>query len=435
MTEHLSEREVSLFRDRTIGPTERARIDSHVTKCESCLRRILPAEDLALAYSEVTESLLPDRMEKPFHLSNKELRDYAGGTIDQTDRIIFESHLDICGQCSEALQSLAASPPIEKQSDSRSTKRSDVAPEEVSPQWRPAVLFTPGRAIAAALITACLLLALFVWQRRYLQNSDQTTRTSESPTPSVSPPSKSPTQQESEVAGADHPADDQSEIIATLKDNGRKIELDRTGKLIGLEELPEANRSLVRTALTAKSLPKPDVLDKLTAPSITLMDPTARENSFGLIGPLGTVIVSNHPNLRWKPLDGATSYTVSVFDADFNRVARSAPQAATQWTTPILHRGMIYSWEVVAMKDGQEVRSPVAPAPRAQFKVLEAEKLSELTNQKQHKPVSHLALGLTYARFGLLTEAEEQLQVLAKENPDSVIAKRLLQMVKNWQNR
>ena len=62
------------------------------------------------------------------------------------------------------------------------------------------------------------------------------------------------------------------------------------------------------------------------------MDPTARENTFGLLGPSGTVIATDHPNLRWQALAGATSYTVSVFDADFNRVTRSAPQTATQWT-------------------------------------------------------------------------------------------------------
>jgi len=53
MTDHLSETDVNLFRERTIGPAERERIDSHVAECDSCLRRILPAEDTALVYSEI----------------------------------------------------------------------------------------------------------------------------------------------------------------------------------------------------------------------------------------------------------------------------------------------------------------------------------------------------------------------------------------------
>ena len=113
MTHHLSENEVSLFRERTIGPTERERIDSHVAECESCLRRILPSEDTALVYSELTEALLPDGSDEPFHLSNAEIRAFANGSIDQADRVIFESHLDICDQCSEAVQLLTASSPVE----------------------------------------------------------------------------------------------------------------------------------------------------------------------------------------------------------------------------------------------------------------------------------------------------------------------------------
>ena len=113
MTDHLTETEVSLFRERTIRPTERERIDSHVAECESCLRRILPTEDSALVYRELTEALLPDSADEAFHLSNAEVRRYANGSIDQADRVIFESHFDICDLCSEAVQSLIASPLVE----------------------------------------------------------------------------------------------------------------------------------------------------------------------------------------------------------------------------------------------------------------------------------------------------------------------------------
>src|SRR2546430_10687928 len=109
MAEHLTETEVSLFRERAIRPTDRQRIDSHVAGCQSCLRRILPGEDLALVYSELTEALLPDSAHEAFHLSNADLRRYLDGSVDQTDKIIFESHLDICDRCREESHSLAAS--------------------------------------------------------------------------------------------------------------------------------------------------------------------------------------------------------------------------------------------------------------------------------------------------------------------------------------
>src|SRR5678815_1846590 len=140
MTDHLSETEVSLFRERTIGPAERERIDSHVAECESCLRRILPSEDRALIYSELTEALLPDSADEPFHLSNAEIRAYANGSIDQADRVIFESHLDICDQCSEAVQSLA-SPLVE--SVAPSGVQPEMPPQQFSPVWSEAFRFTP----------------------------------------------------------------------------------------------------------------------------------------------------------------------------------------------------------------------------------------------------------------------------------------------------
>ena len=407
MTDHLSETEVSLFRERTIGPTERERIDSHVAECESCLRRILPSEDTALVYSELTEALLPDGADEPFHLSNAEIRAYANGSIDQTDRVISESHLDICDQCSKAVQSLAAS-------------------SQFSPSWSAAFQFTPARVAAAVLVAACLVLAFVVWLHWPARAPEQPAQQVRSETPSPTPAQTQSTKDSTA---------DQLAVVASLEDNGRKIQLDNSGKLIGLDELPEASRALVRSVLANKTLAKPEVLDKLTAPSITLLDPTARENTFGLLGPSGTVIETDRPNLRWQALAGATSYTVTVFDADFNLVTRSTPISVTQWTTPALRRGIIYSWEVVAVRDGQEVRSPVAPAPRAQFKILEADKRLELTNLKKHSPISHLTLGLTYARFGLLAEAEGQLQILARENPNSPVATRLLRTIQEWRNR
>jgi len=430
MTDHLSETEVSLFRERTIGPAERERIDSHVAECQSCLRRILPAEDTALVYSELTEALLPGSADEPFHLSNAEIRAYANGSIDQADRVIFESHFEICAECREAVGSRAASSPVE--SVSSSATPAEIAAQQFYPAWR-AFQFTPARAAAGGLVVACLVLAFVVWQHWHSRSVDQTVQKNATQTPSGTSASGSPTPAQAEEPKG--PTSDQLAVALSLEDNGRTVQLDKSGKLIGLEELPEASRSLVRSVLTTKNLSKPEVLDKLTAPSITLMDPAARENTFGLLGPSGTVIATNRPNLRWQALAGATSYTVSVFDADFNRVTSSAPQTATQWTTPALRRGIIYSWEVLAVREGQEVRSPVAPAPRAQFKILETDKLLELTSLKKHSPISHLTLGLTYARFGLLAEAEGQLQIVARENPNSPVATRLLRTVQEWRKR
>ena len=120
---------------------------------------------------------------------------------------------------------------------------------------------------------------------------------------------------------------------------------------------------------------------------------------------------------------------------NFNRVAESPPLSKPTWRLAVpLQRGQTYSWEVTAVKDGEEITAPVAPAPRAQFRVLEADKLNALTKLKGQRPASHLALGLTYARLGLIPEAESEFRQLVKENPDSALAKKLLRTVQSWRN-
>ena len=90
----------------------------------------------------------------------------------------------------------------------------------------------------------------------------------------------------------------------------------------------------------------------------------------------------------------------------------------------------VYSWQVSASKDGQEVSSPAPPAPEAKFKVLEQTQADELARVRQQVADSHLTLGLVYARAGLLDDAERELQALAEANRDSAVERNLLRSVK-----
>src|SRR6185436_7948775 len=228
MTDHLTEREVSLFRERTMMPTERERVDAHVAECESCLRRILPSEDSALVYSELTEALLPDDADEAFHLSQADLRRYANGVVDQADRVIFESHLDICDQCSEAMQSHLASPLVE--GVSAATGQAEIPAEQFSPARRLAFQFTPARAVAGVVVAASLVLAFVVWLSWRGGSVDQTTQKTTSRTPSNTSGGSSPTPTQTQATK--DPNTDQ--LAASLEDNGRKIHLDGTGILVGL---------------------------------------------------------------------------------------------------------------------------------------------------------------------------------------------------------
>jgi hypothetical protein len=142
------------------------------------------------------------------------------------------------------------------------------------------------------------------------------------------------------------------------------------------------------------------------------------------------VIQSDRPEFSWQSLAGAQSYTVTITDPQLNEVAVSEPLTATRWRIPRpLARGAIYSWQVTARKDGENIISPLMPAPEAKFKVLDEARYQELMRARQAYNGSHLTLGILYTRYGLLDEAEQEFRALVRENPQSDPARRLLRSV------
>ncbi len=84
---------------------------------------------------------------------------------------------------------------------------------------------------------------------------------------------------------------------------------------------------------------------------------------------------------------------------------------------------------VTALVDGKEIVSPSASAPEVKFAILSSNDWNELNQLK--KSNSHLALGVFYARVGLVTEAEREFQKLIQLNPQSELSRKLLQSVRN----
>jgi hypothetical protein len=149
-----------------------------------------------------------------------------------------------------------------------------------------------------------------------------------------------------------------------------------------------------------------------------------------VIEPVGEVVLSNRPSFRWSALEGASAYVVEVYDDQFRLVATSPQLTERSWTTS-LARGKVYSWQVKATKDGEEVTSPRPPAPQAKFRVLDQSRANEIAKAKQAYASSHLTLGLLYADAGLLREAEQEFRALRRANPNSEIARSLLRQVQS----
>jgi hypothetical protein len=142
------------------------------------------------------------------------------------------------------------------------------------------------------------------------------------------------------------------------------------------------------------------------------------------------VVRNAQPMFRWRALAGAQSYKVIITDTDLNEVATSPPISTTEWQIPqSLRQGVIYSWQVTALKDGAEITTPVLPAPQAKFKVLDRATAQVLQQAERAYPGSHLTLGVLYVEAGLLSEAEQELRALGRTNPRSRIARELLRSV------
>ena len=174
-----------------------------------------------------------------------------------------------------------------------------------------------------------------------------------------------------------------------------------------------------------------EMLDR--TPAITVRGSGASIQSFTIVRPFGTVISNDRPTFCWSALTGATSYTVSVFDAALHLVRESKPLRETQWSMPSrLEAGVVYTWMVTALKDGQEIIAPAPPA-RAEFKILEKAELTRV-NRVVSRTASNVARGVLYAEVGLLDDAERELRTHLDLRPDDERAKQLLQMIKSWRN-
>jgi hypothetical protein len=413
MTEHLHETTIELYRERRLDAEARVQTDAHLTGCPSCVSRLLNREHSALAFDSLSEALLPAGDEAPFHLSRVELESHIAGLANKADRIILESHIETCGDCRNELQRLTLASTAGTQ-PARSFNR----------PWRLWNSFTPARVAAAIALVSLLALLLLLWPQK--RGRDETAGNKPPEAPAATPST-------SAAAPANPPALP-LEPLVSLKDNSRAIYLDRDGRLSGLENFDGASQDMAKAILSGGRLEKPRALQGLVSPPLQLLGDSPGETTFALRSPVGKVIIDEQPTLRWQALPGASTYVASVFDGDFKLVAQSPPITKTEWalSTPLARGGLFY-WEITATKEGKEISAPAAPQPRVQFKVLDAETFNTLRKLKGQQPASHLVLGLTYVRGGLLSEARNEFKLLRKENPDSAEVRRLLQTVRQWQ--
>jgi len=382
MTPHLSEEQAVLYRSRSLAAIELLQVSQHLAECEACRSRIASPTELYAGVEGFRAVLDAEAASLP-HLTYEEIAAYVDQHVAGEDAAEIEKHAGGCRSCAAKVSELQA------------LRREIEAPRK-SPRWldRMASLwretFAWKGAFALAGVAACALLVLVVVRKpASIVPSQQTAARSEQP-PIVPEPG---------------------------------------GTLAELNHLPVALRASLTQAMTSQQIERPSVLDDLAGKRGVLLGESSAPSGVQLLDPLGVVVESQKPTLRWKPIAGA-QYRVSVYSDGYDEVATGAWTSDAEWQVPkALKRGLRYSWQISVRHNGEEFTVPVPPAPEARFKVLDAAGEAEISQLKTGGTDSHLLLGIRYAQLGALDEAERELRQAREQGPDSSTAAALLSSV------
>jgi hypothetical protein len=402
-TLHLSTSELEKFCVGSLTENEQEAIAVHTANCPSCHQQFV--QKLRIAPSSGF-NLEPEFWFKNDHLDFESLVALVENTLDDDLEEINQIHLKTCEGCREDVRSFKTFRQNTERELIGSYDRNfadNVAPHFFGIQWKPAYAF------AAIVIIGLAIVMLVIYERR--ETAKPQLYVHDAPIVPAAP-----------ILPGDEPV--------VVNDARGEIAIYKDGRVTGLDELSDETRQQIARAALSGRVESAAVLKDLAAQRSELRGgPDSKE--IKLLYPTRRVIIEDHPVFSWNKLPEAASYQVYVLDTHGNEVVRSEvlPVSRTKWhVNKHLQRGQTFSWVVAAIVDGKEIISPGASESEMKFAILSSADLQELNHLKKQE--SHLALGVFYARTGLLNNAEREFQILVQANPQSELAKLLLQSVR-----
>lgn len=187
----------------------------------------------------------------------------------------------------------------------------------------------------------------------------------------------------------------------------------------------EAGINAAEVRSPVRSAPEPIVL-RIPAIIGTLVQSRATGGRPNLRQPVRTVVLSDRPQFLWMPEPEASTYDVTVADAENGTLAAAGSSATPSWCPDKpLPRGRTYTWQVTA-HDADHSAIDDGPAAQARFHVAEAGRAAALSSLDDHP----LERGIALAVHGVLDDAERELQ-LAVESGEAR-ASAVLAQVRTW---
>jgi hypothetical protein len=441
---HLSDQDLERYRGQGRPRAELLALDDHLAACEDCSARLWSGAESTEVFDLIEMALAASPDISTEHLTYEQMACLADEQVTGEDRDALSIHLAECHQCSMEVTDLRRDRSLIEgrrgeaygQSRRGSTDKTLDFRKKRSGTWevwsRPAI-----QLAAAAVLVLSVGLGTSLVMRSRVAALESRIADLVQQNHALAEKARATQDLENELAEARRESDAlhqeptlPGQAVVSLNDGPGRITMAMDGSLTGLDFLNRANRDEVKAALTGQRVKIPTEIASLVSGTGTLMGADGDQASYGLLQPLGTAVRSDRPAFRWREVPGAGNYEVNIYRAGFNEVATSGPLNKTAWTPNApLERGQVYTWQVVAVIDDKQVVLPPPAAPRAKFKILDQSAFAELERVQRAASNSHLAMGVIYARNGLLDESRREFQALVAANPTSEVAKKLLRAV------
>jgi hypothetical protein len=208
----------------------------------------------------------------------------------------------------------------------------------------------------------------------------------------------------------------------TIVDRGKRFVVTYDGDQMRVGNLVPELREDAARLLQGQNISDSVLREELSLHSVDLRGGDDERRAV-LLSPVGTLIEEDRPVLKWKPVEGASSYVVDIVDDGFRPVAQSPHLGSTEWrVTENLKRDATYQWQVTTFKDKERIEGQINPV--GWYKIISEKKLDELKRARK-KYSSHLELGIYYLREGFLVEAEKEFKALRSKNPNSKLVNQI----------
>src|SRR6266404_507363 len=246
MNGHLSAQIIERYRQGSLPPAELLDADDHLTACEICRQHAGDEARVQAAGRSVRSELAATGLT---HLDYEELESYVEGTLDQLDREIADSHLELCEQCAGELGELRA---FTTEMDAYAAREyAPAAPRSLGQKirsfvkglregsegfWRSPALSLPVRLASVGLIVALLLwVALLNSRNSQLRTTLEGARQeNEKLKQDYQTASVSVTELQNELAQLKSEVLPSSSIVVALNDGPGQVTLDKEGNIEGV---------------------------------------------------------------------------------------------------------------------------------------------------------------------------------------------------------